>query len=189
MSALEFALGAILVEVVLVRIAVVAVRKLERLKRFYRFFGGLSCAILFVFAFLSLRMAFQMQQFQTLLPFATHRPFITGIFLSSLTPLHLPFWMGWTAVLRSRKIFSDSAKAYNVYILGIGMGTFLAFVSYGLLGNLLIDFLNDKQTILNWVIGLALLGTGVIQCYKTFIRPQSGKEGVESIKDLEFNRF
>jgi cytochrome c biogenesis protein CcdA len=69
------------------------------------------------------------------------------------------------------------------------MGTFLAFISYGLLGSLLIDFLKDKQSILNWVIGLALFSTGMIQFYRTFIRPQSGKEGVESIKDLEFNRY
>jgi threonine/homoserine/homoserine lactone efflux protein len=138
--ALEFAIGAILVEVVLVRIAIAAVRKLERLRRLYKFFGGLSCILLLVLAFISLKMAFQMQKFQTLVPFATQRPLLSGILLSSLNPLHLPFWMGWTAVLRSRKIFSHSAGSYHVYMLGIGLGTFLAFVSYGLLGDLLIDF-------------------------------------------------
>jgi threonine/homoserine/homoserine lactone efflux protein len=183
-AALEFATGAILVEVLLVPIAIVAVRKLERLKRFYRFFGALSCAILFVFAFLSFRMAFEMQKFQTLLPFATQRPFLSGVFLSSLNPLHLPFWMGWTAVLRSRRIFSDSAKSYNVYILGIGLGTFLAFVSYGLLGNLLVGFLQDKQTALNWVIGVALLGTGVMQCYKTFSGRRKGEMSCNRPKSL-----
>jgi hypothetical protein len=49
-------------------------------------------------------------------------PFISGVILSLLNPLHLPFWMGWTAVLRRKGLLNDTRKEYNIYVLAIGMG-------------------------------------------------------------------
>jgi threonine/homoserine/homoserine lactone efflux protein len=169
-QAVEFALGAIFVEVVLVRIAIAAVQKLERLKYLYKFFSALTCIVLFLFAWISFRAAFEMHKFETALPFTSQRPFLSGVFLSLINPLHLPFWLGWTAVLKSKKIFWDSKATYNIYVIGIGLGTSIAFFTYAILGNLLIDFLKEKQTILNWIIGIALLGTGLLQLYRSFIK-------------------
>src|ERR1700722_5678378 len=139
-AAVAFALGAILVEVILVRVAVVAIKKLEGLKHLYKFFSVLTCVILFSFAIIILYAAYEMRKFETALPFITQRPFLSGLFLSIINPLHLPFWIGWTAFLKSKKIFYDSNAYYNIYIVGIGLGTSLAFFVYGILGNITIDF-------------------------------------------------
>jgi threonine/homoserine/homoserine lactone efflux protein len=172
-EAIEFAVGAILVEVILVRIAIAAVKKLEGLKRLYKFFSAVTCIVLFLFACISFRAAFEMHKFETVLPFTSQQPFLSGVFLSLINPLHLPFWLGWTAILKSKKIFWDSISTYNIYVTGIGIGTFVAFFIYAILGNFLIDFLKEKQTILNWIIGLALLGTGLLQLYRSFIREKT----------------
>jgi threonine/homoserine/homoserine lactone efflux protein len=170
LQAVEFGLGAISVEVILVRFAIVAVKSFERLKHLYAFFSGLTCIVLFLFAWFSFRAAFETHKFETAMPFRSQNPFLLGIFLSLLNPLHLPFWLGWTAVLKSKKIFWDAGSARNIYVTGIGLGTSFAFITYGILGNILIHFLREQQAILNWIIGIALLGTGVLQFHKSFIK-------------------
>lgn len=166
-GAVGFSLAAIAIEMTLVRLALMAVRRLERLTHLYRLFSLLACGILLIFAFTSLLAAWQMQTFQASLPFSTLDPVLSGILLSLLNPLHLPFWMGWTAILRSKKLLDDQARSYNTFITAIGAGTSLAFCVYGTAGGLLIQFLGSRQVLLNWVVGIALLVTALIQLYKT----------------------
>src|SRR5579871_2940490 len=141
-DAFAFALGAILVEMIVVRIALATVKKLKALKHLYKFFNGITCLILFLFAGMILYAALRMQKLETTLPLTSQHPFLSGLILSVLNPLHLPFWIGWTAILQSKGIFC----------------------------NILIEFLRQKQTMLNWVIGLSLLVTAFVQFYKGFIR-------------------
>ncbi|HSZ85453.1 MAG TPA: LysE family transporter [Puia sp.] len=187
LEAVEFASGAILVEVILVRVAVVALKKLEDLKYLYRFFSVLTCVILFSFAIIILHDAYKMRKFETALHFITQQPLLSGLFLSIINPLHLPFWIVWTAFLKSKKIFYDSNAYYNIYIVGIGLGTSLAFFVYGIFGNITIDLLKENQVALNWVIGFALLTTGLMQFHKTFIKEKvNNKERAKRKRQLEF---
>jgi len=169
-DAFAFALGAILVEMIVVRIALATVKKLKALRHLYKFFNGITCLILFSFAGMILYAALRMQKLETTLPLTSQHPFLSGLILSVLNPLHLPFWIGWTAILQSKGIFWHSRSSYNIYVFGIGVGTTAAFLIYGTLGNILIEFLRQKQTMLNWVIGLSLLMTAFVQFYKGFIR-------------------
>lgn len=188
MEAMEFAAGAILVEIILVRIALVTIKKIEGLKYLHKFFSVLTCVVLFLFATIILYAAYAMHKFETPLPFISQRPFISGLFLSIINPLHLPFWIGWTAFLKSKKIFFDSNTHYNIYIVGIGLGTSLAFFVYGILGNIAIEFLKEKQVVLNWIIGFALLATGLMQFYKTFITAEAeNKKSENQKKELKYN--
>lgn len=54
----------------------------------------------------------------------------------------------------------------NVYVIAIDMGTSVAFVVYGLTGHLLIFFLLPNQNLFNWMVGIALLVTGLVQVWK-----------------------
>jgi len=162
-ASVQFAAAAILAEVLVVRIALTAVKKLNS---FSRFFHIISILIVFLLAFISLRAAFQMQHPGDVLPFTGQWPFVAGFFISILNPLHLPFWMGWTAALRSKEVLQDSAAAYNIYVMAIGTGTALAFFVYGLAGNLLIPVLYTQGNLLNWAMGIALLTMGLFQLYK-----------------------
>jgi threonine/homoserine/homoserine lactone efflux protein len=165
-EAAEFSAGAILVEVILVRIALVTVKRLGRMKHLFRLFGIIACAALFLLAWVSLEAAFHQQKSGAVFPVATQHPFLTGLFLSLINPLHLPFWMGWTTVLKAKQLLEDSAPAYNVFVTAIGAGTALAFLAYGFAGNFLIVFLKQQQNLLNWAIGIALLIAGFVQWYK-----------------------
>ena len=69
-------------------------------------------------------------------------PFFGGMLLSVLNPLHLPFWLGWTAVLRGRKLLADARIEYNLFSAAIGAGTALAFLTYGFAGQLILQLLH-----------------------------------------------
>jgi threonine/homoserine/homoserine lactone efflux protein len=165
-GAIQFALGAVLVEMLLVRVAVVVMRKLEGMRRLFTFLTLVACLALFVLAGAGLWTAFRMQVPEQVVPLTSDRPFVAGLLLSILNPLHLPFWLGWTAVFRSRNLLTDTSGSYNWYVVAIGTGTSLAFLLYGLAGHLLIDILRERQTLLNIIVSLTLLTTGLITLYK-----------------------
>lgn len=161
-----FGFAAILVEVVIVRIALVAIEHLVRLKKLFKILSIVFCIVILMLAYKTLEAAFRMRNFQDVLPFAGIHPFYSGLLLSLLNPLHLPFWMGWTAVLKSRKVLNNDAAAYNIFIVAISTGTLLSFTIYALTGNYLMDILKTQHNLINWVLGLTLLMTGLVQAYK-----------------------
>ena len=89
-EAVLFGVAAILVEVILVRIAVVAVKRLEKLRHLFRLFSIVACIVLLLFACISLEAAFHMRTPEMVFPFTKKDPFLSGLLLSSLNPLHLP---------------------------------------------------------------------------------------------------
>jgi hypothetical protein len=169
-GAIGFSAAAIAVEVILVRVALVAIRRLERLTHFYKVFNILTTGVLLFLAFNSLLAAWQMQAFRAGLPVSFLHPVLAGLILSLTNPLHLPFWLGWTTALRNRKVLDDRRKSYNVFIVAIGLGTAAAFCLYGFAGGYFIGLLGRQQVLLNWVIGIALLVTALAQLHKAFLK-------------------
>lgn len=53
-----------------------------------------------------------------------HR-FILGIIMCAINPVQIPFWFGWSTILFSKKILEPVNSQYNIYIVGIGIGTLL----------------------------------------------------------------
>jgi hypothetical protein len=181
-AAVLFGAGALLVEVGLVRIALVTIKRLEGMHLLRQWSRVIACVVILLLAYLSLEAAWHQRKAGAVIPLTGNAPFVSGLVLSLLNPLHLPFWMGWTAVLRSKGLLSDTRREYNGYVLAIGMGTGIAFLVYGITGHLLILFLRANQDLFNWLTGAALLITGLIQGWKTgvgWIR-KSEKEGIPS---------
>ncbi len=169
-DALQFSFGAIAVEVILVRLSLASIHKIEENIFFKKYANWISIIVLLCFASVTLLAAWQGKGFNeaTILP--NTNPIFFGAFLSLLNPLHLPFWMGWSAVLKSKNILQHQAKQYNIYMLAIALGTGLAFALYAFAGNTLIQYVNYKQHYINWAIGLALLATALLQLYKSLFQ-------------------
>ncbi|WP_259069493.1 LysE family translocator [Mucilaginibacter sp. X4EP1] len=169
-GAFEFGLAAIIVEVGLVRIALILLDKLGHLQKLFRYLSVVFCFAILFLAYKSLEAAFHMRNFDDVLPFVGMQPFYSGLVLSLLNPLHIPFWLGWTAVLKGRKILDSKPRAYNIYILAIGTGTCIAFLLYGIAGNYLMNALKAQHNLINWILGCTLLLTGLVLAYKLLAR-------------------
>ncbi|HEY4110811.1 hypothetical protein [Puia sp.] len=129
-ASLSFGLGAILSEMLVVRIALAGTTSLKttgpnpRRKWIYLITTGL----LLLLAFLHPGGSVAFSRY----------PFITGTLLSLFNPLHLPFWLGWRAALRSKKLLGNTPPEYNLFSAALGVGTALAFLVYGVAGNLFV---------------------------------------------------
>ena len=81
-----------------------------------------------------------------------HR-FLLGMFMCAINPVQIPFWFGWSTVLFTKKILEPKSSNYNVYILGIGLGTLLGNCVFIFGGQWIVKKIDNSQQYLNWVIG------------------------------------
>lgn len=169
-GAIGFSLAAVLVEMFVVRIALSLTRYLEGAKRYYRYFGILAVLVIASLSVSTLQAACKMEHFHAALPYIALNPVLTGLFLSIINPLHLPFWMGWTSVFKAKKILHNDTRSYNLFVIAIGIGTLSGFTLYGIAGRYLITFLGRWEILLNWIVGFTLLGTAVVLFYKVVFK-------------------
>lgn len=167
-QAFKFGIAAVGVEVIIVKLITLALLKLSSFQPFIKFFKAISIIILLGFAFISLHAAWQQNKFTVTVGILDKKPFLYGIILSLINPLHIPFWMGWTTILQTKKILQPSTIAYNIYVAAIGIGTLFAFLLYSIISSQLVVFLNNYQFVLNWIVGLSLLSIAVWQSIKLF---------------------
>jgi threonine/homoserine/homoserine lactone efflux protein len=173
LDALYFSIAAITVEAFFTRLAVRTIGQLEKQSHFFRFLDIGTTLLLLLLAGSHLAAAWRMQPFHTALALPHWPPFLSGLVLSAINPLHLPFWMGWAALFRTKNILGHNPPSRTIFILAAGAGTALAFAGYGLAGARLIPFLGARQSLLNGIIGIVLLITAAAQLRKQGKRSQN----------------
>src|SRR5215470_704148 len=89
-----FAAGSMIVEVIIVRIALVTMKWLATQHRIFSLLEYITTSVILFLAIASFVAAYRMTGFATSLPVRSITPFWTGAFLSLTNPLHLPFWLG-----------------------------------------------------------------------------------------------
>jgi threonine/homoserine/homoserine lactone efflux protein len=170
--ALYFALGCLIVEVMYVRLSLVAmdwVRKQKKLFYWLQWFTILIIAALAASSFVAA--ASPHVQKNIILSHTFHR-FWLGMFMSAINPVQIPFWFGWSTALLTKKILTPRDDHYNMYIAGIGIGTFLGFLIFIFGGQLIVNNLNAHQDVVNWAIGGIFAVTAVIMTVKLLRQPK-----------------
>jgi threonine/homoserine/homoserine lactone efflux protein len=165
-KAFQFSLGVVLVEVAYVRLSLVGIHWLRQHGALLRWMDWIACLIVFALAVGSFIAAMNPSVSKSFI-LTTNLPlFVLGVAMSALNPVQLPFWLGWSSFLFSKKVLHAYAGYYNWYTAGIGIGTMagLAVFVYG--GRFLVDILNTKQVFINYIIGTIFLITAGIQLYK-----------------------
>lgn len=161
-----FSLGVALVEVLYVRISLVGIHWLLRHEALLRVMDWVAVIIVLLLAAGSFNAAMHPSAgksfiLNTRLPF-----FVLGLLMSALNPVQLPFWLGWSSFLFTRKILKPRADFYNWYTAGIGAGTLagLAVFVYG--GRFLVDVFHARQAFINYALGIVFLITVLLQIIK-----------------------
>jgi threonine/homoserine/homoserine lactone efflux protein len=171
--AVYFATGVLLVEIIYVRISLVAmdwVRKRERLFRWLEWFTLLIIVALAVTSFIAA--ADPHIKKNVILSNTVHR-FWLGLFMSAINPVQIPFWFGWSSVLFTKKVLIPKPAYYNSYIAGIGTGTFIGFSVFIFGGQLLVNQLNARQNVISWIIGGVFVVTAIIMLWKLLRKPKA----------------
>ena len=176
--AFYFAIGALLVEMIYVRLSLVAMNWVRKQKRLLLILEWVTLLIIIALALASFYAAYQPDvQKNPILSNTVHR-FWLGAFMSALNPVQIPFWFGWSSVLFTRKVLQPKESHFNTYIAGIGIGTLIGNSLFIFGGKLLVDKLNANQDLLQFIIGFVFAVTALLQLWKMI----SQKDAISSMK-------
>lgn len=164
--ALMFSLGSLLVEAIYVRLSLVAMDWVRKQKRLFKILEWVTLFIVVALATSSFYAALHPTLEKNVILSSTLHRFALGMMMCAVTPAQIPFWFGWSTVLFTRNILLPKNSFYNVYILGIAIGTLGGNLLFILGGRLMVDTLNTKQSLLNWIVGGIFAVTAVIQIWR-----------------------
>ncbi len=165
-QALLFSLGSLLVEVIYVRISLVAIDWVRRQEKLLRILEWVTLAILIALAVSSFYAALSTTQNDNIILSSTLPRFWLGVIMCAVNPVQIPFWFGWSAILFTKKILLPRQDHYYLYISGIGIGTFIGNCIFIFGGLLLVENLNANQHVLNYIIGFIFGITALIQIWR-----------------------
>lgn len=166
-----FAWGSMVIEVIIVRVALITMKWITAQHKLFRFFEYITVSVILFLSTASFVAAYKMNAFVSPLPIGSLSPFWWGAFLSLTNPLHIPFWIGWTTILMNKDIVRPDPAGYNWYVAGIGLGTLLGFAVFIYGGNFLVTIIQQHASMLNGIIGVVLLVTAIIQIKKMIAIP------------------
>lgn len=170
-----FALGALLVEMIYVRISLVGINWVSKRKKIFKWMEWIAVVIVLALAIGSFVAAMQPQSSKNVLLNNNIHRFFLGIFISAINPVQIPFWFGWSTVLFAKKILIPKNSYYNLYIVGIGLGTLLGNCVFIFGGKIIVEKLNTNQSLLNWIIGGIFALTAIILTIKILMNKGSHK--------------
>jgi threonine/homoserine/homoserine lactone efflux protein len=161
-----FSLGSLLVEIIYVRISLVAMDWVRKQQWLFRILEWVTLLIVIALAASSFYAALVPSVQENVILSSTLHRFWLGITMSAVNPVQIPFWFGWSTVLFTKKLLYPRNDHYNTYIIGIGLGTLIGNSVFIFGGQLAADSLNHNQNILNWIIGGIFAVTAIIQLWK-----------------------
>ncbi len=166
-SAALFSFGCITIETICLCIALAAMNWIRKREQLFRLLEYITIIMIFLLAFSSFVAAFEMKTFGEGIFTGYHiHPYLLGLLINTLNPMHIPFWLGWTTVLMEKDILTPGKKNYLLYVTGITIGTVAGFAGFIYGGNLVVQQFSSNQNIINWIVGMALLITALIHLYK-----------------------
>lgn len=168
-NAIWFSLGSLLVEMIYVRISLIGIDWVRKQYRLMRVMEWITLGIIVALAIGSFVAALKSgggsHAKNGFLEISMHR-FLLGMLMCAINPVQIPFWFGWSTVLFTKKILETKSRNYNLYILGIGLGTLSGNCVFIFGGKWMVDRIANSQQYLNWVIGGIFTLTALIQLIK-----------------------
>lgn len=180
-GALLFSAGSLLVEIIYVRLSLVAMDWIRKQERIFRILEWVTLLVVLALAASSFYAALHPSVEKNIVLSSSLPTFFLGMVMSAINPVQIPFWFGWSTVLFTKKVLLPRQDHYNTYIIGIGLGTFIGNCLFIFGGRLIAGSINNNQHILNWVIGGIFALTAIIQLWKIW----SKKDAVHQLEHPE----
>lgn len=164
-----YLLGVIIVEFFVVYLTLIFANKLINNTKLIRFIEGFSMVFMFVLAFVFYSSGSVEHGNRTIFFNVFQNFFFTGMLLSGLNFIQIPFWLSWNLYLLNGKYIEVSKPKNYFYVFGTVMGTFFGMLTL-ILGLSLVsnqvDFLS--KYLLNYIIPLVFIGLGIFQAVKFY---------------------
>lgn len=127
---LQFLLGVVSVEVFVIYFTLVFADKLLEKKKLMQFIEGFSVLFMLFLAYLFYTNANdEFSHNWSVNRYGIYPAYITGIVLSTLNFLQLPFWASWNLYLLNKKYIYTQGSGKYAYVFGTAAGTFLGMLA------------------------------------------------------------
>jgi threonine/homoserine/homoserine lactone efflux protein len=177
-SAILFALGSLSVEMIYVRVSLVGINWVRKQKILFRYMEWITVAIVLALAIGSFAAAMKPHPAKNVILNNHINRYLLGVMLSAINPVQIPFWFGWSTVLFTKNILQPKNSFYNLYIVGIGLGTLMGNFVFIFGGKWIVGKLNGNQNLLNWIIGGIFAVTAIIFLIKILLH----KDGMKKLE-------
>lgn len=166
-NAMYFSIGSLLVEMAYVRISLLGIDWVRKQEKLMKAMEWVTLAIVIALAVGSFIAATKSggAAKNVVLENNMHR-FLLGMLMCAINPVQIPFWFGWSAVLFTKKILEPRKTHYNIYIIGIGLGTLVGNAVFIFGGKWMVQRIANSEQYLNWVIGGIFAFTALLQLIK-----------------------
>ena len=166
-QALYFSFGSLLIEMIYVRISLIGVDWIRKQEKLMKAMEWITLVIIIALAAGSFIAALRdgATEKNVILQNNMHR-FLLGMLMCAINPVQIPFWFGWSTILFTKKILEPRQSHYNIYIIGIGLGTLAGNAVFIFGGKWLFQRIANSQQYINWVIGGIFTLTALIQAIK-----------------------
>lgn len=168
MPAVLFSMGSLMVEIIYVRLSLVAMDWVRKQEKIFKILEWVTLAIVLALAISSFYAAMHPSVHKNVILSSTLNRFLLGVIMCAVNPVQIPFWFGWSTVLFTKKVLLPRQDHYNTYIIGIGIGTFIGNCVFIFGGLLIASKISNNQHVLNWIIGGVFAITAVIQLWRIF---------------------
>lgn len=183
MAAMLFSLGSLLVEIIYVRLSLVAMDWIRKQEKILKALEWVTLVIVLALAASSFYAAMHPEVKKNIVLSSSLPKFVLGLVMSAVNPVQIPFWFGWSTVLFTKKVLLPRKDHYNSYIIGIGIGTFAGNCIFIFGGLLIANSISNNQHILNWIIGGIFAITAIIQLIR-IIKKKDPAHNMEHPEDL-----
>ena len=166
-NAMYFSIGSLLVEMAYVRISLLGIDWVRKQEKLMKAMEWITLAIVIALAVGSFIAATKSGGAgkNVVLENNMHR-FLLGMLMCAINPVQIPFWFGWSTVLFTKKILEPNKIHYNIYIIGIGLGTLVGNAVFIFGGKWVVQRIANSEQYLNWVIGGIFAFTALLQLIK-----------------------
>ena len=180
MNALYFSLGCIATEMIYVRLSLIGISWIRKQKKLLKWLEWVTLAIVVALAVGSFIAATKHSEAKNVMLNNDMNRFFLGLLLSAINPAQIPFWLGWSTVLFTKKILKPGIAYYYSYILGIGIGSLLGNCVFIFGGKYVAEKLETNMNIINWIIGGVFTLAALIQLLKILLH----KDAVEKLDTM-----
>jgi len=183
MAAILFSAGSLLAEIIYVRISLVAMDWIRKQEKILKALEWVTLIIVLALAAASFYAALHPSVSKNAILDSPMPKFVLGFVMSALNPVQIPFWFGWSTVLFTKNVLLPKNSHYNIYIIGIGIGTFIGNCVFIFGGRLVADKISNNQDILSWVIGGIFALTAIFQLWRIIKKKDPINKMVQAEED------
>ena len=173
-NAIKYGLGVALVEIIYVRISLKGINWVMEHETIFRVLEWCTVFLFLILAISSFITAGRKEEKQKniILKSRVDR-FVLGFTMSALNPVQIPFWFIWSTYLMSTNMIRTTSADFNIYTIGIGIGTLSALAIFIFAGRWIVNKLKASHRVINLVVGIIFLLSAIIQLYRVIYKPMN----------------